>query len=291
MLCALLLMGGVWVANRCDSSDKATASTTTEAVSSTSESADISVESESAQTSSAVYTSTSSAAVDKLCEVTVPSSMKKSGQRLSRAGYTLLYNKEWRLPVWVGWHLTSSHTDGSYGRKGIKFAEDEDVPTPRATNSDYVNSGYDRGHICPSGDNKWSEQAQQQSFLYTNCCPQLHNLNAGDWKELEEQCRTWAQKYGDIYIVAGPLLLNKQHKTIGRNKVIVPEAFFKVVLCMSGTPKAIGFIYRNEVTNKKMSSYVNSVDEVERITGYDFFAALPDDVEKKVEKAADLGEW
>ncbi len=249
------------------------------------------VKTDSKSTKSTATQTSKTTATDKLCEVTVPSSMEKAGIRLQRTAYTLLYSKEWRLPVWVGWHLTKAHTNGSYERKGIKFAEDEDVPTPRATNADYVNSGYDRGHICPSGDNKWSEKAQLQSFLYTNCCPQLHNLNAGDWRELEEKCRDWAKKYGDIYIVAGPLMLNKQHRKIGKNKVIVPEAFFKVVLCMKGTPKAIGFIYRNENTDKKMSSYVHSVDEVERITGYDFFAALPDAIEKKVEKTADLSQW
>lgn len=210
---------------------------------------------------------------------------------LERAAYMLSYNPATRLPVWVAWHLTADHTDGAYKRDGLKFAEDEDVPEPRATNMDYVNSGYDRGHICPSGDNRWSREAQVQSFLYTNCCPQLHNLNTGDWRELEEKCRVWAQRYGDIYIVSGPLLLNKKHKTIGKNKIVVPEAFFKVVLCMRGKSKAIGFIYRNEPTNKKMSSYVNTVDDVERITGLDFFAALPDDVERKVEATADLSDW
>lgn len=210
---------------------------------------------------------------------------------LERAAYRLSYNPATRLPVWVAWHLTAEHTDGPYSRKGIKFAEDEDVPVPRATNMDYVNSGYDRGHICPSGDNKWSEEAQLQSFLYTNCCPQLHNLNAGDWNELEGKCRKWAQQYGGVYIVSGSLLLNKKHKTIGKNKVVVPEAFFKVVLCMEGEPKAIGFIYRNEANNKTMSSYVNTVDDVERLTGLDFFSALPDEVEREVEAKADLADW
>ena len=210
---------------------------------------------------------------------------------LERTAYRLSYNPSTRLPVWVAWHLTAEHTDGAYSRKGIKFAEDEDVPVPRATNMDYINSGYDRGHICPSGDNKWSEEAQLQSFLYTNCCPQLHNLNAGDWNELEGKCRKWAQQYGGVYIVSGPLLLNKKHKTIGKNKVVVPEAFFKVVLCMEGEPKAIGFIYRNEANNKTMSSYVNTVDDVERLTGLDFFSALPDEVEREVEAKADLADW
>lgn len=210
---------------------------------------------------------------------------------LERAGYILSYNPATRLPVWVAWHLTADHTDGAHSRNGLKFAEDEEVPEPRATNMDYVNSGYDRGHICPSGDNRWSREAQVQSFLYTNCCPQLHNLNTGDWRELEEKCRVWARQYGEIYIVSGPLLFNKKHKTIGKNRVVVPEAFYKVVLCLQGTPKAIGFIYRNEANNKRMSSYVNTVDDVERLTGLDFFSALPDNVEQKVEATADLGDW
>lgn len=213
------------------------------------------------------------------------------GIRLDRTAYSLLYNKETKLPVWVAWELTGYHTDGPYGRSGIKFAEDTAVPSPRATNMDYVQSGYDRGHMCPSGDNKWSEKAQLESFMYTNCCPQLHNLNAGDWNELEGKCRAWAKKYGNIYIVCGPLLLNKQHKTIGKNKVVVPEAFYKVVLCLQGKPKGIGFIYRNEVGDHKMSSYVNTIDDVERITGIDFFPSLPDDVETAVEATANLEDW
>lgn len=212
-------------------------------------------------------------------------------KRLDRMAYKMAYNPATRLPVWVAWHLTAAHTEGKYKREGMKFAEDEDVAPPRATNMDYINSGYDRGHMCPAGDNKWSRQALEESFLYTNCCPQLHNLNAGDWKELEERCRLWAKAYGDIYIVCGPVLLNKKHKKIGNNKVVVPEAYYKVVLRMGREPQAIGFIYRNEAGNKTMASYVNSVDDVERITGLDFFAALPDDVEEIVEATADIGNW
>lgn len=210
---------------------------------------------------------------------------------LKREGYIAAYDPTTKLPVWVAWNLTSKHSDGPYKRNGIKFAPDMDVPAPRAENMDYVNSGYDRGHMCPSGDNRWSEKAQTQSFLYTNCCPQLHNLNSGDWKELEEKCRVWAEKYGSIYIVCGPLMLNKKHKTIGKNKVVVPEAFYKVVLRLGNSPSAIGFVYRNEKTNKKMSAYVNSVDDVERLTGLDFFSSLPDNIEDKVETKADLSDW
>lgn len=215
----------------------------------------------------------------------------KAFLQIDRLAYAGAYNPATRLPVWIGWVLKASNTEGPYGRKGMKFVEDETVPVPRATNMDYVNSGYDRGHMCPAGDNHWLKEALEETFIYTNCCPQLHSLNAGDWKELEERCRRWAVAYDGIYIVCGPVLLNKRHKTIGRNKVVVPEAFFKVVLRIGESPQAIGFIYRNDASNKTMSSYVNSVDEVERITGLDFFAAMPDDMEKELEAKADLSQW
>lgn len=215
----------------------------------------------------------------------------RDDQILRRTGYTVCYNADNRLPDWVAWRLTADHTTGEYKRGGIKFQEDEEVEEPRATDSDYRQSGYDRGHLCPSGDNKWSQKAQQESFLLTNVCPQAHNLNAGDWNEMEQQCRQWARKYGEIFIVCGPILYNQKHKKIGTHKVVVPEAFFKVVLCMSGMPKAIGFIYKNADGNRPKGDYVNTVDQVERITGYDFFANLPDDVEKRVEATANLAEW
>ena len=214
-----------------------------------------------------------------------------SEQILIRTGYTTSYNKDTRLPNWVAWHLTSAHTSGSASRKGKKFEEDTEAKGPRADNWDYYNSGYDRGHMCPAADNKWSERAMTESFLYTNACPQVHSLNAGDWQELENKCRDWALSYGDIYIVSGPLLYNTTHKTIGSNKVVVPEAFFKVVLCTNGEPKAIGFIYKNNDSNRPMGDYVNSVDEVERITGIDFFPSLPDDIENKVEATCSLAKW
>ena len=212
-------------------------------------------------------------------------------QILKRVAYTASYNSDLRIPNWVAWQLTGAHTEGKNKRAGVKFQEDTDVPLPRAVDFDYVRSGYDRGHLCPSADNRWDATAQEQSFLLTNVCPQDHNLNVGDWHELENLCRKWAKTYGSIYIVAGPVLLKGKHKTIGKNKVTVPEAFFKVVLCMEGKPKAIGFIYRNESGNRPKSYYVNTIDDVERITGIDFFPALPDDVEKAVEATCNLEEW
>lgn len=210
---------------------------------------------------------------------------------LKRTGYTVSYNKETLLPNWVAWQLTAEHTEGPAKRPRKAFHEDEDVPEPRATDGDYYNSGYDRGHMCPAADNKWSEEAMYESFLFTNMCPQDHGLNIGDWNEMEQACRKWAKKFGSVYIVCGPILYKSKHKTIGSNRVVVPEAFFKVVLCMTGKPKAIGFIYKNTGGNRPKGDYVNTVDEVERITGFDFFPSLPDNIEKEVESHCNLDDW
>ena len=209
---------------------------------------------------------------------------------LQRESYITSYNSETKCPHWVAWHLTAEHADGEIAREK-SFYEDLDVPAPRATNEDYRRSGWSRGHMCPAGDNKWDEKAMQESNLLTNICPQNQELNSGVWNVIERDCRKWAKKYGDVYIVCGPILLNKDHETIGLNKVVVPEAFFKVVLRMNPKPAAIGFVIRNNEGKKKRDQFVNTVDEVERITGYDFFPALPDDIEDVVEATASIEDW
>lgn len=224
-------------------------------------------------------------------------------QILKRRGYTTSYNSKTKTPNWVAWHLTKAHTYGSYQRSQEVFAEDESVKVPRATDNDYYNSRYDRGHMCPAGDNKWDKEAMTQSFLFTNVCPQNHGLNKYEWNDLEILCRDWARKYGAVDIVCGPLYSSEgerfrvgdstpsKQKTIGRNKVWVPDAFFKVVLCRQGRPKAIGFVYRNEGKKQLMEEAVHSVDEIEAMTGIDFFPALDDATESRIEARVSLSEW
>ena len=212
-------------------------------------------------------------------------------QILRRMGYTTSYNKETRNPNWVAWHLTKAHTYGKNKRSEEVFTEDTDV-TPRATDADYYNSRYDRGHMCPAGDNKWDATAMSQSFLFTNICPQNHNLNKYEWNSLEIFCRDWARKYGAIDIVCGPVYDHSTPtRTIGRGRVWVPDAFFKVVLCRVDRPKAIGFLFRNNGKKVTLSSAVCTVDDIERITGIDFYPALDDNVENRIEADADLRAW
>ena len=211
-------------------------------------------------------------------------------QILVRKAYTVSYNKETKCPNWVAWELTSSHADGDLPRDS-KYYEDDEVPLPRSTNEDYRGSGWTRGHMCPAGDNKWDADAMRESNLLTNMCPQHASLNSGLWNVIERDCRKWAKAYGDLYIVCGPVLLNREHETIGMNKVVVPEAFFKVILRLSPEPAAIGFVVRNNEGKKKKDQFINTVDDVERITGMDFFPALPDSIENIVEAYANLNDW
>lgn len=209
---------------------------------------------------------------------------------LKRKAYNLSYNTELLIPNWVSWCLTDEHADGNMPRNN-NYYEDEDVPLPRATNDDYRGSGWTRGHMCPAGDNKWDSEAMRESNLLTNMCPQHASLNSGLWNVIERDCRKWAKAYGELYIVCGPVLLNREHETIGMNNVVVPEAFFKVILRLSPEPAAIGFVVRNNEGKKKKDQFINTVDDVERITGMDFFPALPDSIEDVVESYANLNDW
>ena len=231
------------------------------------------------------------AKVVRLYEIPAPLTDRPE-QILRRKGYTTSYNNKTKTPNWVAWHLTKSHTYGSNQRRNEVFTEDRDVMAPRATDTDYYNSRYDRGHMCPAGDNKWDKQAMEQSFLFTNICPQNHGLNKYEWNDVEMLCRDWACEYGAIDIVCGPVYRSSgDQKTIGKNKVWVPDAFFKVVLCRQGNPKAIGFVYNNVGKKQPMADAVCTVDEIEQMTGLDFFPALDDKTEDRIEAMANLSDW
>lgn len=208
--------------------------------------------------------------------------------------YTISYNAKTRQPNWVMWQLTEDHV--MQRKEGVwnEYREDEDLPLEiRATLEDYASSGYDRGHMCPGGDCNWDDAGRDETFLLSNMCPQNPNLNRGDWKEIEMACRKWARQYSNIYIVCGPIFLkSQQHERIGPNQIPVPEAFFKVVLCSeSMSPRGIGFICRNTDGNRKKDFYVNSIRQVERVTGYKFFPNLEDSIKSLVYDMDDINNW
>ena len=204
-------------------------------------------------------------------------------------GFTVCFNPSNHTPDWVGWELLGSETNGEESRSN-KFWQDSELdgcPSP----NDYRNSGYDKGHLCPAADQKWSSEAMTDCFVMSNMTPQEHALNAGAWKTLEEKERLWAQRDSALVIVAGPIYEANDRKTIG-DGVRVPSAFFKVLLApYVDEPRAIGFVYPNMKAPGNMQNYSMSVDKVEELTGLDFFSSLPDDLENKVEASADFRVW
>lgn len=217
--------------------------------------------------------------------------INRKEQILFRKSYVISYNRETKCPNWVLWELTREHADGNIKRPDYAFHEDMEVPSPRAELVDYRGSGYDRGHMCPAGDNKWDEDAMYESFLMTNMCPQNQQLNSGLWNQIEMQCRYWAKKYGKLYIVCGPIYLRGEYQTIGPNRVMVPEAFFKAVICLDGETKGIAFVCRNTKGDRKKDYYVNTIRQVERITGYCLFPNLDEEIVEQVKDYADIDEW
>lgn len=215
-------------------------------------------------------------------------------QLIRHYSYTVSYNHELCIPNWVAWELNAEKLVERESRNK-HFLPDPQLPLNMAVTTDeYKNSGWDRGHMCPAGDNKYHWRAMDACFYMSNICPQNSNLNRGDWKELEEACRVWAARE-PVYIVCGPVLYRKpKYGYIGQTfRIRIPDAFFKVVLTglHSGHPRAIGFLFKNEAGNRKLDKYVNTVDEIERITSMDFFSALPDDMEEQIESHYDMNEW
>lgn len=208
----------------------------------------------------------------------------RGGQIIHHTGFTLSYDADYKTPQWVGWSVTKERAQGTVPRSD-NFLPDPKVRGAKAYQKDYTNSGYDRGHIAPAGDMKWSRKAMDESFYLSNICPQNKNLNRGDWKDLEELEREWAISHGIVSITAGPVYNSKKPKRIGANRVAVPDGFFKVILRGTGSErKAYAFLFKNEAGSRPLSLYQLSVDELETALGFDFFPALPDAEEEKLEK-------
>lgn len=206
-------------------------------------------------------------------------------------GFTVNFNASNRTPNFVTWELLGTETDGPYSRNGEKFWHDELLNNCPNT-SDYTHSGYDRGHMYPAADAKWSAESMHECFTMANITPQVHALNGGAWKTLEDKERLWAKRDSSLIIVSGPVYQEEDNKRIGKAGVRVPSAYFKVILApYIDKPRAIGFVYPNSHCPGNMQNYSTSVDYVEELTGFDFFSSLPDDVESEIESTFSFKEW
>ena len=212
---------------------------------------------------------------------------------INHLGYTVSFNSLNKIPYWVAYELTKEEADGTVKRDNGFYPDPELPLAMQATFDDYRNDNmWDKGHMAPAGHMKWDERAMRESCYFTNICPQNRNLNNGDWKSLEEKCKSWAIKYGSIHVICGPIIGSMKNGTLGVGKVVIPDAFFKVILAKSVDKyEGIGFVFDNKAGHRNLSEYAMSIDNVESITGLDFFGYLPDKIENEMESYFSKDVW
>ena len=230
----------------------------------------------------------SGGARDSLMTVGMPSGMSDTLVNYGEA-FAVHFNSNRGIANCTAYELVVNELNGT-AERGNEFMADPGVkgcPEP----VDYAGSGFDRGHLVPAGDLKWSQQAMRQSFLMTNVAPMRKALNVGGWAKLEEKVREWTQRDSALLVFTGPVVSNGD-STLAGGRVTIPSNYYKVVLAPCVRPvRAIAFIYPNGRSGGRLRQYAVSVDEVERRTGLDFFPYLPAEEQQRIESPVNLDAW
>lgn len=203
--------------------------------------------------------------------------------------YALSYVEQYEQAEWVAYQLKRKYTVTDFKRPF--FITDPKVKTQSADWRNYKRSGYDKGHLCAAGDMKFSKHAFDDTFYTSNISPQIHDFNDGVWSRLEQKARYWAVKYDGLYVVTGGVL-KPGLKTIGHEKVAVPDYFYKIFLNTAGGKyKMVAFLVPHHASEKPLYEFVVSVDTVEKLTGINFFPKLDDSLENTLEKGSSYKNW
>lgn len=200
------------------------------------------------------------------------------GYSVKHTYYKLSYSEKHEQAEWVAYRLKPKYLIKNTERKD-NFKSDPLVKTGSAELSDYRNSGYDRGHLLPSADMVFSEQANSETFYLSNMSPQEASFNRGVWKQLEEQVRDYVMERGELFIITGPILTDSL-KEIGENGVDVPDFYYKIVADIdSSNIKSVAYLLKNEKSNGELEEFIVSIDSIETMTHIDFFVDFPDSLE------------
>jgi endonuclease G, mitochondrial len=225
---------------------------------------------------------------DSDLEKYIPSS-KTNTEIVRHKAFILNYRDEFELASWVLHRLVKEAAYGHEGRSN-EFLPDPLVESGSAVTQDYSRSGYDRGHLCPAGDFRHDKALEDETFYMSNMSPQMPDFNRGIWSDLENKVRSWVKKRGELIIVTGPVL-KKGLPTIGRRtQIAIPEKFYKIIYDPA-KEEAIAFLFPNEGSVELVKSFTISIDELEAMTGIDFFAKLPDSLEQKIERENNVDDW
>lgn len=203
--------------------------------------------------------------------------------------YSLCYSEQNEQAAWSAHYLTVKSLSGAQNRTN-NFRVDPNVSTESANKSDYKNSGFDRGHLVPAGDMKLNRTSMSESFFMSNISPQSPGFNRGVWRRIEKLTRKWAQEYGGLFVVTGPIL-EKGLPTIGQN-VSIPRYFYKIIFdASSKKQKMLAFLIENKNSKSPLKEFVTTVDEIEQITGIDFFHEMSTSWQNQLESQVNLSDW
>ncbi|MCF8275525.1 MAG: DNA/RNA non-specific endonuclease [Flavobacteriales bacterium] len=217
---------------------------------------------------------------------------------------TLGYSEKDEQAAWVQ-HIVIPEVEFANVSRTNDFRIDSLVSTGSAKEEDYFlkkigedgtmefdGFGYDRGHLAPSADFRWSQKALSESYYYSNMSPQKPEFNRERWAELESWVRTYVIDFDEpVFVVTGPILKDGL-KQQGEDHVSIPQQFYKIILDVEGAEhKAVAFLMPNEHCAYPVSGYVTSIDTIEKLTGLDFFSSLDDAEENKLEAMNSLDGW
>lgn len=226
-------------------------------------------------------------------------------QLVKHSAFYLDYAEKYEVARWVAHIILPDVIHGTVTRTN-DFRVDSSITTGSSVEADYFlkemksdstyvydGFGYDRGHLAPSADFRWSQTALSESYFYSNMSPQLPEFNREGWGELEDAIRGYMYRNPttQLYVVTGPILNDSLPKIErGVNKVSIPKYFWKIVLDLKNQ-KAIGFIMPNAKITQPLQSYAVSISEVEKQTGLQFFTKLSPEVRQNITQQKNIRDW
>ncbi len=225
---------------------------------------------------------------------------------ITRLQYALAYSRSRGTANWVSWYLGKEWL-GEVDRQD-NFRPDESLPATwyRVVPSDYTNSGFDRGHQCPSGDRTITAEDNSQTFIMTNIIPQAPSHNQGPWAQLESYCRKLVREDNELYIIMGNygfggIGSGGYREKLANGNITVPKYIWKVIVILPSGEEdlkrvsastrviAVNIINRQDVSGLHWSDFRTTVDDIESETGLDLLSALPAAVQNTLESKKDTG--
>ncbi len=232
-------------------------------------------------------------------------SVSDNEELIWHSSMVLVYDEQHEMAKWVAHILLSDVTRGSVSRTN-DFRPDSLVKTGSTIEEDYFlkhlqadgtykydGYGYDRGHLAPSADFRWSERALSESYLYSNIAPQLPEFNRNKWADIENFVRAYMYRYpkSQLFVVTGPVL-NDELPKLERspNRVSIPEQYYKVIMDFEAK-RGMAFLVPHKNLIYPPEYYAITIDSLEEITGINFFHTLSNEDESKIEAKINIEAW